>query len=110
MSDDTRDIAIRGKSSADAAHHRLDKINGQIKKLGDSHEAMRHDFNEALNDPDHGLVPRVVDLTATVRTTLKVAGAIAAAAIAITTGVTVYVLTHDLHQTRPPQLVQTARQ
>lgn len=118
--DDTRDIAITALEQGKSAHKRLDGINGQIKRVGDSHEAIRKEvgdatevlraevkatrdeFTTALYDPEQGLVVRVADLTATVRSALKVAAALVSLIVMLAAGVGVYALTH-VHHSAPPQ-------
>jgi hypothetical protein len=97
--DDTRDIAIRALESGKAAHNRLNGINGQIGRLGDSHERMREDFNDA----NLSLVETVTALKTTVSNTLKVAGAVVALVVSIASGVTVYAITHRPAPTPPAQ-------
>lgn len=125
MAEDTRDIAIESREQGKSAHKRLDGINGQIERLGKSHEKirteltaqvgtvrlelveMREDVTKALYDPDKGLVLQVADLTATVRTALKVAGALVSVLVVVAGGVGVYTLTHLHHPADPPVASQT---
>lgn len=131
--DDTRDIAIRaetGVATAQAAasaataqaaaasaqvaslsgktaenERRLNTINGQIGRLGDSHEGMRDDFNRALygvGDDDGGLVGTVIELKATVTHAIKVAGTIVGIVVTISTGITVYEVEHTGAPQTPP--------
>lgn len=132
--DDTRDIAIRAETVAASAQvaaaaasaqaaaatvtssavaskaaeneRRLNTINGQIGRLGDSHEGMRDDFNRALygeGTESGGLVGTVIELKATVTHAIKVAGTIVGVVVTITTGITIYELEHTRAAVPPSQ-------
>lgn len=99
--DETRDIAIEAAASARAAHHRLDKMNGSIERLGLSHEGMRADFakrNEKLVEDFSSATIMLVNDIATIRTTLanslKVAAVAVSLIVAVAAGVIVYQVTH----------------
>jgi hypothetical protein len=112
--DDTRDIAIKAGEAAASAHHRLDKMNGSIDRLGDETEHMRLDatagFSKLTEDLAHGMIRvmeaagetnvEVARIRTTVSNALKVVAALVALLTAITAGVTVYAVTH-LHAPRP---------
>lgn len=110
MTDDTRDIAIESRELGKSAHKRLDGINGQIGRLGSSHEKMREDFaqrNALVLETVSDLAIEVVEIKTTLRTALKVASVVVAAFLSICTGLTVYAVTHLPHQAaRPPQAAQ----
>lgn len=130
--DDTRDIAIKAEAAAQTAQaaaaaasataaaataqaasaasasaeheRRLNTINGQIGRLGDSHEKMREDFNRALygvDELDGGLVGIVIELKSTVTHAFKVAGVICGAVVSIAVGVTIYTI--EQGHSRAPQ-------
>lgn len=115
--DDTRDIAIRAEEAGASAHQRLNTINGQIRRLGDSHEKMRGDFAEAtgklaedFSDANLALVREmgavvtsVAEVKTTLTTSLKVAGVIAVLLVSVVSGVTVYEVTHLPRPVAPAQ-------
>lgn len=121
--DETRDIAIESREQGRSAHKRLDGINGQIARLGESHERirtdltaqvgtvrldlvdMREDLQKALYDPEQGMAVKLVELTATVHLALKVAGALVSIVAMIAAGVGVYAITHE--HTSQPQAATT---
>jgi hypothetical protein len=99
--DDTRNIAIKAGEAAASAHHRLDKMNGSIERLGQSHEKMRADFahrNEKLVEDFSTTTIMLVSDIAAIRTTLmnslKVAAVAVSLMISIAAGVVVYQVTH----------------
>lgn len=117
--DDTRDIAINAQASAASAHHRLDKMNGSIDRLGDETEELRREttagFVKLTDDLAHGLLGivreagdtknEVTAIKTTVWNALKVMSAFAALVTAITAGVTVYAITHmHVRVQQPPAL------
>lgn len=115
--DDTRDIAIRADESTKAAHKRLDGINGQIKRLGDSHEGLRSDVDRqmrqldvtvdvALNDPETGLRAEIASVKADTRiNSLKLAALVAVVATVFTTTTSI-VVSRLLHSPTSPTIEQ----
>lgn len=116
MNDDTRDIALDARSSAASAHHRLDSINGQIARGAQATEQLREDTTAGFAKLTEDFATAnllqltelaktnvaVATLAATVGTSIKVAAAVVSAALAIVSGVSVYLLTHMHSQPSTP--------
>lgn len=113
---DTRDLAIRADEAGKSAHKRLDTINGQIGRLGASHEKIREDtaagFAKLAEDFSDGQLAvvqmigatniEVSELKTTLSNTLKVAAVIVTAALGVCTGLTIYALEQVPHHDSSP--------
>jgi hypothetical protein len=114
--DDTRDIALEARSSSAAAHHRLDKMNGSIDRLGNEAAKLREDTTagfaklaEDSADATLMLVAGLTEVKTTVRNALRVVAVIVALVMTVIGGVSVWMFTtylpshHQLQQQPPAQ-------
>jgi hypothetical protein len=105
--DDTRDIAIKAKASADGAHKRLDGINGQIARLANAVEGTNTKLDEALHNPEHGMRAELAALRTDVKVTIAKVAIVTALVSLIFGAGTSAIASHYLNQNTPTPNLQS---